>query len=362
MTRWRAWAVRRTGWTAAALAALAAVAWLGLVWLGLAPHDSRDAFVDSRVPPDLAERFYPPENWAWGVIQIGDAPAQRYGVAAPDAAPRAQVLILPDYGESAETWFETVRDLTGAGYVAWVLEGVGQGGSARLTSRRDLGQVVSFDVDVSTARAMVNSVIRPSRDLPLAILGEGHGALIAARLAETGATPTLLILSAPTCPSATGGSRFLRAVGLGTMRAPGATGWRREGPDDFAGGRTHDRWRGAVTHRWQSANPDLRLGGPSLDWLAAKAKLAQADTAGAGRIGVPTLMLSPGGRMPCLSPPTARSVAIPGAWPALELEDDAHRRPWLAAVVDAMAAMAPSPTPPLRSRSVTHLFKPDGRL
>src|SRR5262249_31672451 len=109
--------------------------------LGPVGHDSRDGFADSRPPPGLAERFYPPEDWAWGFLQVGDAPAQRYGVAAPPVTPRADVLILPDYGESAETWFETARDLTASGYVVWVLEGVGQGGSGRLTGHRDLGHV-----------------------------------------------------------------------------------------------------------------------------------------------------------------------------------------------------------------------------
>jgi lysophospholipase len=329
------------------LAALAFVAWLGLSWLGLAPRDSRAPFAESRVPPDLAERFYPPENWAWGFVQIGDGPALRYGVAAPDAAPRAQALILPDYGESAETWFETVRDLNGAGLTVWVLEGVGQGGSSRLTSRRDLGHVVSFDADLASARALADSVIRPEPDVPWAILGEGHGALVAARLVETGARPAALILSAPACPAGSSGDAPLRAVGLGVLRAPGAGGWRRDGSDDFAAGRTHDRWRGSVTHRWQLANPDLRLGGPSLDWLAAETKLAQDDATDIGRIGVPTLVLRPGGRPPCLSPPRARSVSIPGAWASLELEDDAHRRPWLAAILDAVAASRPaSPAPP----------------
>jgi lysophospholipase len=345
------------------LAALALIVWLGLMWLGLAPRDSRAPFAESRVPPDLAERFYPPENWAWGLVQIGDGPALRYGVAAPpDAVSRAQVLILPDYGESAETWFETVRDLNGAGLTVWVLEGVGQGGSSRLTRRRDLGHVVSFDADLAIARTMADQVIRPDPDVPWAILGEGHGALVAARLVETGARPAALILSAPACPAESSVGARLRALGLGVLRAPGAGGWRRDGPDDFAAGRTHDRWRGSVTHRWQLANPDLRLGGPSLDWLSAETNLAQAAEANIGQIGIPTLVLRPGGRAPCPSPPAARSVSIPGAWASLELEDDAHRRPWLAAILDAVAPIRPASPAPLRSRTVTHLFKPDRRL
>ena len=95
-------------------------------------------FAESRTPASLAERFYPPEGWAWGFVRIGEAPDQRYGVAAPNGVPRAEILILPDYGETAETWFETVRDLNHRGFAVWVLEGAGQGGSgvpwARATS------------------------------------------------------------------------------------------------------------------------------------------------------------------------------------------------------------------------------------
>src|SRR5665213_1874731 len=89
----------------------------------------RSPFADSRMPPDLAERFYPPEGWAWGFVKVGDAPAQLYGVAAPAGAPRGDILILADYGELAETWFETARDLNRRGYAVWILEGAGQGGS-----------------------------------------------------------------------------------------------------------------------------------------------------------------------------------------------------------------------------------------
>src|ERR1700722_13846 len=122
---------------AVVLALVAAAIVFAVVSVG--GHDSRDAFVDSRPPPDFAERFYPPESWAWGELQPDGGSIQRYGVSAPAVVARADVLILPDYGESAETWFETARDLNAAGYAVWVLEGVGQGGSGRFPGRRDVG-------------------------------------------------------------------------------------------------------------------------------------------------------------------------------------------------------------------------------
>ena len=274
---------------------------------------------------------------------------ERYGVAGATGVARAQLLILPDYGESAETWFETIRQLTAAGETVWVLEGVGEGGAGRLSGRRDLGELTSFDPDVAATTAMIDLVIRPTPQRPLVLLGQGVGAVIAARAVETGAAPTALILSAPDCrrglpPGA------LVYVGLGGLRAPGGDAWRRSGPDAAASHRTHDGFRGAVTHAWQFANPDLRLGGPSLDYEAALAHLQAATEADLPKLrATPTLVLSPGVAAPCLTPSGAQVQTIPGADPALELEDDPHRAPWLAALEHFAGATAARthPTPGL---------------
>ena len=317
-------------------------------------------FVDSRPPPGLAERFYPPENWAWGLIQAGEGPAQRYGVAAPDATPKADVLILPDYGETAETWFETARDLGAAGFNVWILEGVGQGGSARLTGQRDLGEVRSFDADVVATKAMIQAVIRPRPRRPVVVLGEGVGALVAARAVETWAAAGGLILSAPDCRPRPAAS-LLVSMGLGGLRAPGQGGWRRDA-DDLSAGRTHDRWRGAVTQAWRIANPDLRMGGPSLDWRAAFAELQRRAAADAGQIATPTLLIAPASARSCLNLAAGESQRIDGAGPALELEDDARRGPWLKAVEGFVAKLVrradPTPAKPVSSGD---LFKAPSR-
>jgi lysophospholipase len=319
-----------------ALAALGLAATAGLcIWLAARAvgGGDRDPFLDSRPPPGLAARFYPPPNWAGGLVRAGAGPLQRYGVSAPEAVPRAQVLILPDYGETAETWFETAADLNRAGVTVWVLEGVGQGGSQRLTGRRDLGEVKSFDADVASVSTMIQTVIRPQGDAPLGLLGHGVGAWIALRAVEDGAPASALILSQPLCEAAPAPS-WLQGLGMGTLRA-GGRGWRRDGPDAFAAGRTHDPWRGAVTHAWQLVNPDLRMGDPSLDWRSAFATLEAAARRGAGSLHAPTLVVS-SGPAPCVSPPKARLRQIAGAGPSLELEADPQRAQWLALVEDAL--------------------------
>ncbi|HEX7760444.1 MAG TPA: alpha/beta hydrolase, partial [Caulobacteraceae bacterium] len=158
-----------------------------LLTLAACKGDGADEpFVESRTPADLGPRFYPPENWGWGLVQVGNAPPQRYGVSAPPTAVRAQILVLPDYGETAETWFETAGDLNAMGYNVWVLDGAGQGGSGRLTQPRDLGYLRSFNPDLAAVGAMVATVIRPTPTAPLILLGQGVGGMIAVRAIERG--------------------------------------------------------------------------------------------------------------------------------------------------------------------------------
>jgi lysophospholipase len=313
----------RARWTAAALVVLLAAAFGGAMLFAAHEHEARDAFADSDPPPDLPDRFYPPQGWSWGLVALGDGLERRYGVGAPATVAQAQILILPDYGETAETWFETARDLTGAGFTVWVLEGAGQGGSARLAGRRDLGHVTGFDGDVAAVRAFSETVIRPGPRRPLVLLGEGVGALVAARAVEAGLRPAVVILSAPDCATPPSYDA-LRFVGLGETRAGSGKAWSRDSPDDSAAHRTHDAWRGAVTHHWQLANPDLRMGGPSVAWNAALDQL-HSHTAGHTPLPVPTVSLNGA----CLEPLASTRIVIPGAGPALELEDDAHRASWL---------------------------------
>ncbi|HWA60975.1 MAG TPA: alpha/beta hydrolase [Caulobacteraceae bacterium] len=294
----------------------------------------------TRTPPGLAQRFYPPEGWGWGLLQLGDAPAQRYGVSSPATAPRGQVLILPDYGETAETWFETTADLNAAGYTVWVLEGVGQGGSARLAGPRDLGQVRSLDPDADAVRAMVRVIIRPKQ--PLVILGQGVGAVTATLAVEQGLRPDGLILSGPAFrPYPAADTPLLRKLGLGATRVPGGAGWRREGP-----AASPDPWRGQVTRLWQTANPDLRMGAPSLDWIAAFNAGQKAAQRNLDAADVPILVIGGPGASGCGKAPRCEAVTLEQAKGPLELERDPVRAAWLAAVTGFIRdRLAPLPKP-----------------
>jgi lysophospholipase len=323
---------------------------------------SRAPFAETRTPPSLGSRFYPPQGWSWGYVRSGEGLVQRYGVAAPPVAPRATLLILPGYGESAEKWFETVSDLTAQGFSVWVLERQGQGGSERETPWRDLGHIDSFDPDVAATRALIKGVIRPNPDIPLIVIGHSEGGLVALRAAESGLAMDGLVLSSPAFgltalprPRADF-ARFapvLRAMRLGWIRTPDQPGWRRDGPDGFQAGLTHDSPRGKVQAAWMLANPDLRMGGRSLGSFAAFFDASEAAAQDVRRMTPPVLMLDAGRDNVVTATPQARLCAAmsdcketryPNAGHELHMESDGVRGRWLAAIVDFTRAQVAAET------------------
>lgn len=335
---------------------------------------SRAPFADTRTPPALGPRFYPPQGWSWGYARSGEGLVQRYGVTAPPVAPRATILILTGYGESAEAWFETVSDLTAQGFTVWVLERQGQGGSERATPWRDLGHADSFEPDVAVVRAMTKAVIRPRGDTPFLVLGHSEGGLVALRAVEEGLPMDGLILSSPAfgltdLPRPRSDfTRFtptMRTLRLGWIRTADQPRWRRDGPDGVAAGLTHDPIRGKVQAAWMLANPDLRMGGRSLGWFAAFFDASDAAARDVRKIPAPVLMLDAGRDKTVSAAPQTRLCAAmidcretryPEAGHDLHMESDAVRQPWLAAIGDftraRMAAKA-SRREGCTSRSVT---------
>ena len=304
----------------------------------------------TRIPPGLQSRFYPPDGWTWALIEPGaGVPPARYGVSAPPGVVRADVLILPSYGEPAEMWFETARDLNARGYVAWVLEPVGQGGSGRYSRLRDLGYAETLAPDVVATRIAAEKVIHRR---PLIVLASGTSAPAAIQALAAGAPADGLILNSPRLtpdsPETLGRARQMQQRRLGWLRADLRAGWSPY-QDDRAQGLTHDAARGQVRLAWQNANPALRMGAPSWAWISAFAAAVQADGSAAPHVSQPVLVLraaSAGAAGGCKTLPHCTVQTLPGAGQALELEAAPARAPWLKAIGDftdhAIAAFSPS--------------------
>lgn len=292
-------------------------------------EDALDGFAESRLPPSLSARFFPPDGWAWGFVQTGGQPMQRYGVASTSRVPLASVVIVPGYGESAEVWFETARDLIDHGYTVWVLDRAGQGGSARYAAPRDRGFVSTFGPDVTNLRNLIRQVIKPDPDVPVILLAQADGAVVALRALQTGAEADGLIAASPRLAP-----RGVTA-GLKVRKS-----WSREDPDDLKLGQTHDPWRGAVRMAWQTANPDLRMAAPTSGWISAFQAASKGVEAEASLVRKPVLMFNPPAEAAALC---ARLTAcetrdLPGAGGALHLESDRWRTAFITGVEGFVAA------------------------
>lgn len=336
--------------TCLALAALALTA--------CSPGEEREALEESRPPPSLAEPFQAPDGWAWGRLAPPDGPQLRYGVVAPAGqAARGDVLILPGYGEPAEVWFETVRDLLGEGRRVWVLERAGQGGAGRFLQPHDLGHSRGFEADAEAVRAVVGQVIRPEVHDDVVLLGAGDGAVVAILAAQIGADVDRVVLSAPAfapLPEARPWEAALGRVGLGRLPS---LAWRPWSRSEAAGepAISADPRRRELAHRWQIANPDLRLTGPSLGWRAAFQRgRRDALSAPSGPV-TPVLILAP---EPvdaetaafCSRARACEIAALPGAGPAPHLEQDSIRSLWFERLsgflADTDAEVADAPAEP----------------
>ena len=271
--------------------------------------DAGAPFVDSRPPPALSQADWPPIGWAWGLIQTdANAPPQRYGVAAAATMPRAQVLVLPGYGDFAETHFRQLKAFVGQFYVSWALDGAGQGGSGRSAGPRDLGHVDSFDPDVSAIPALIQGAIRPAPGAPLVLIAEGTAAPVALRALQrdpAGISGVILVRPIFRYPATIdqNASDWAARLRLGFVRAPGGFGWTH---DAKAIDTSTDRGR---RQAWQAANPDLRMGDPSLGWLAAFADLvSQEKAAGWRQVSTPVLILSDHGTANADAAPICRAL------------------------------------------------------
>ncbi|WAC48927.1 alpha/beta hydrolase [Asticcacaulis sp. SL142] len=205
-------------------------------------HHPDKVFVDSQTPPGLSPQHFPPAGFVWSGFKSGNLPEARYGVAAPPTNPGADILIVADARFPAEAYFELAGDLISLNYTVWIYEAPGQGGSGRYFLQGDKIHTPDFHHSVQAVEDLVSKVIRPSSVRPVYIVGTGTGAL------------TALSIDPKTIPI--GGiiaySPYLRPP------EPAPTGWRGENVPS-------DEWA-QTAHKWQRANPDLRLRSVSQTW------------------------------------------------------------------------------------------------
>ena len=234
-------------------------------------RDADEALLDSRIPSSISPRFYPPEGWAWGTLEVRGAKPVRYGVAAPATVARGHVVLMANWDEPAEVFFETARDLTGRGFTVWALD-----------------PAPTPQAGAQALDALVRRVVRPAAHQAVVVAAHGSAAAAALLAAQDGAPVDGLMLWSPRLsePRAKE-ARDKAALGQGGFRADGERSWRR--PDyDLTG-------RGTLPAAWALANPDLRGKGRTWGWFDAQGRAIEtaADPARRRAVSAPVFVLAP---------------------------------------------------------------------
>jgi lysophospholipase len=240
-------------------------------------HDPAPFFAEIAVAP-------PPERVIWEKAQDGT----RLRLALWPTGPKGTVAIFPGRTEVIEKYGRVVADLAKAGYGAAAIDWRGQGLSDRLQAAPLLGDVADFSLyqqDVAAFQAILDN---QAPSAPRFVLAHSMGGCIALRALINGFPAQAVSFSAPmwglplngTTTRAINALRSaLRLTRLDRREIPGAGIEFRlwENPFD-----NNELTGDAETYGWiqtqVASQPELRLGAPSLRWLAAAlSELAALD-------------------------------------------------------------------------------------
>lgn len=275
----------------------------------------------------------------------------------PDRGPlKGTVTLLQGRAEFIEKYYETVADLRARGFAVVTFDWRGQGGSQRLLSNPARGHVDDFADFVTDLDTVMSEVTLASMPGPHHVLAHSTGGAVL--LLAAGRLRTRIeraVLSAPLiglgkvglpqrviCPL----SAALSSIGFGTAYVPGGSA-KLHMP--FEGNPlTSDEFRFRRNEAVLSAHPDLEIGAPTIDWLAAacRAMTRFFEPDFGPSLQLPVLLVaSTGDRIVSARESerfarqtrSCRYLEIAGARHELLMEDDFHRDQFLAAF-DAFVA------------------------
>ncbi|NPA25260.1 MAG: alpha/beta fold hydrolase [Deltaproteobacteria bacterium] len=224
-----------------------------------------------------------------------------YGVRRVPAS-RATVVIVNGRNETFVKYRETIAFLAAAGFSVWAYDHRGQGFSGRLLADPEKGHVESYDDYVADLDHLLTRIVKadPAGCLLLAHSMGGTIALLH-QLRHPGLVAGLALSSPmlgfptdpwPAClvpPMLT----LLDLLGFGRSYIIGGGPFR---PEPYASDNvlTSDREHYEANQRLMRDHPRIRLGAPTNNWVRQSLAAIAEIRAGAGRIGIPLLLLQAG--------------------------------------------------------------------
>ena len=219
---------------------------------------------------------------------------------------RGTVLLLAGRGEYLEKYHETATDLIKRGFDVYSFDWRGQGLSSRMLPNRQKGFVRTYDDYLVDLDAFIQTIMLPSARTPYYLLAHSMGGHIGLRylhdhldlFKRTVLTAPLIDIAMPSLQK-----KVLRVfvrlaikLGLGKLYVPGAGDRKPQGQRLETNRLTSDPIRFERMNRQLTKNPDLALGGVTLQWLLATF-LSIDRLCGMGfpeRIEMPVLVVSAG--------------------------------------------------------------------
>lgn len=278
----------------------------------------------------------------------------------PDS--QGSILVVNGRTESLMKYQATAYDLYQQGYSVYLYDHRGQGLSDRLLRDHDKGHVDRFDDYVNDLRTVMEQRVLPDQPTHLKLLAHSMGGAIALRYLDRWpndfeavalVSPMLGIRLAP-LPQwlAHALTRLLDWLyglfGAESPYAPGTGPYQRVA---FPGNElSQSPLRYGLFRDLYDAQPQLRIGGPTVRWIYQSQDAAEQATDSGRRSRVPLLLIQAGADSVVTPAPQdrfctlrqsaghpcegGRPLVIPGAWHDLFNEADAYRLPTLTAVLD----------------------------
>lgn len=228
------------------------------------------------VLPTLEERFLPPENWKSDTFTNPDTGhAIHYNHLTSPSNTKGTIVVLPGLSEFGEKYIETAKYLAEQGYDFYVIDWAYQGRSSRLEESPNKRHSDGYDTDVSDLHYLVKNVI--GSDKPLFMIGHSMGGNIGFRYtlkysdvfkAAAFSAPMFGIKAVKFFPWPVRTFLARSTPFIGSSYIPGGKDWhKREMKANRDNIFTRDTKRNDVHDAWCQANPQLKVGSPTFQWL-----------------------------------------------------------------------------------------------
>ena len=306
-------------------------------------------------------RFQTPTGMEWCRVTNADGAALRIGRMKPHAAPVASIMIGPGLSEPGDKYFETGKILHRFGFDVGFMNWRNQGGSEPyITGDNTRRHSEGFEKD---ARDLVQATrhLFPSSSR-IFYLGHSMGAMIGLLAALkkpslfqafAGSAPLLGFMD----PIARGNEAIMAWVPLTKYMArhhiPRGGPWKRRTeseplmqPEVFSS----DPLRMHLHDAWLQANPDLRVGRPTLGFIREASRTIMTLRREARSIITPSLILTAGNDQIVDSKqafnlvarmPNAKIHDFPDAQHEVLMERDSIRRPAIKRILDFYTSRLP---------------------